>query len=177
MITNITKYHFQSISSTNDWAKENIHLFNNKELTLVTADMQTAGRGQFGRRWHSPAKKNIYASIVFFLEQDRLDTSLLVQLLAKTVQSVLQENQLETQIKWPNDLLLGGKKLAGILIETSYIQDLTCVIMGIGINVNMPKKDLENVSQLATSLFIETNMRWDCNALMDRILQALMLQL
>ena len=67
----VTYFHFDTIDSTNTWAKQNVHLFEESPLTLITADRQTAGRGRFKRTWVSPAEENIYATLCFFVDPKR----------------------------------------------------------------------------------------------------------
>ena len=145
------QYHFSTIDSTNAYAKRNISLFNKDILSLVTADEQTAGRGRYAKSWHSPKGENIYATYVFFSKQE-VDQAHLVQLLAKTAVQTLEHYKVFATIKWPNDLLIDGKKIAGILIEV--VDD--CIIMGIGLNINMNENSLALIDQKATSLFLET---------------------
>ena len=151
----IIHFHFERLVSTNDWAKEQINTFDPKTLTVITADKQTKGRGRYGREWISPEKCNLTASFCLFLEENGgvPMTHLLVQLLEK--------RGLKPQIKWPNDLLIAGKKIAGILCETIPLSDQFGLIVGIGLNINMDRKALKAITQPATSIFIETGERGD----------------
>lgn len=151
----IVRKHFKSIDSTNTWSKHNAHLFKHDAITLVTADEQTAGRGRFKRRWESPPNQNIYATFNFFVEKHRQDIGNIPQVMALSAAEGLEYLGFAPQLKWPNDVLLSSKKVAGILCETTPFSDLLCVILGIGINVNMPLNLLEKIDRPATSLLVE----------------------
>lgn len=148
--------HFDTIDSTNTWAKLNAHSFSLDALTLVTADTQTSGRGRFNRRWESPSGQNIYASFCFFLEKSRQDIGNIPQVLALSAVHVLEKYRFKPTLKWPNDILLTGKKVAGILTETTPVSNMLCIVLGIGLNVNMPPTLLEQIDRPATSLFAES---------------------
>ncbi len=109
------------------------------EGALVVADAQTAGRGRMGRRWESPAGENLYFSVLLtpIVEPARVPQLALVAAVA--VHEGLAEccPELPARIKWPNDILVGGRKVAGILCEASLEADrVHRVILGVGINVN-----------------------------------------
>ncbi len=144
---------FPSLPSTNDWAKQNLHLCSREGITAIRAEEQTAGRGRMGRSWHSPKNTNLYLTLVWFPQSNELlDPITVTHLLAYSVIEVLPE--LPCMIKWPNDLLCNGKKIAGILCETVTWQDLPTLIVGIGVNVQM--SDLSAIDQPATSILLET---------------------
>lgn len=147
--------HFTLIDSTNTWAKQNAHLLERDKITLVTADAQSAGRGRFKRQWVSPPGQNIYATFCFFIEKHRTDIGNLPQVLAIAVAHMLQELGFKPALKWPNDVLLSKKKVAGILCETITLSDLFCVALGVGLNINMPKEILDQIDRPATSLIVE----------------------
>ena len=149
-------FHFQTIGSTNTWAKENAEQFQRQALTLVTADGQTGGRGRFNRRWESPAKQNLYATYCFFVDSNQKDAGNLSQLMGISAVQALNKLGVTPLLKWPNDVMLNGKKLGGILTEATLIEGMRCFFIGIGINVMMPKESLEIIDQPATSLIVET---------------------
>ena len=129
------------------------------EGTLVLAETQTAGRGRMGRKWHSPAGKGIWMSLVltpripvYFMPQLTL---LCAVALCRSIQKVVK---VDIGIKWPNDLLIGGKKVSGILLESSGEDErLKYVIAGIGISANLKLEDYpEELRSIATSLAIES---------------------
>jgi len=129
------------------------------EGTLVLAESQTAGRGRMGRKWHSPAGKGIWMSLVL---KPRIPVYFMPQLTLLTAvalcRSIQQVCGADIGIKWPNDLLIGGKKVSGILLESSGEDErLKYVIAGIGISANLLAGDYpEELRGIATSLAIET---------------------
>lgn len=149
-------YHFTTIDSTNTWAKQNVHLLSRNEITLVTADCQTAGRGRFKRKWESPPNQNIYASFCFFIDKAQQQyLGNIPQVLAISAVQVLEELGFQSRLKWPNDVQISNKKVAGILCETIPAVEGLCVIVGIGLNVNMPLDLLGKIDRPATSLLVE----------------------
>ena len=128
--------------------------------TLAVADRQTAGRGRRGRTWISPAGTSIYMSVLLRPEITPDKASMLTLVMALSVaegigQCMAQSECPALQIKWPNDIIINGKKLAGILTEMSSQMDyINHVTIGAGINVNMPDVP-EEIAQTATSLRIE----------------------
>lgn len=169
MIMDIERHHFSTIDSTNTWAKQHAHELPRDKITLVTADVQTAGRGRFNRRWESPAGENVLATFCFFLEKHRQDIGNIPQVLAISTAKVLQDLAFTPELKWPNDVLLSGKKVAGILAETTPLSDLLCVIVGIGLNVNMQKEDLDKIDRPATSLYVERGKAFIVAGILDRL--------
>ncbi|SEN26773.1 biotin--[acetyl-CoA-carboxylase] ligase [Paenibacillus sp. OV219] len=135
------------------------------EGTLVIAEQQTSGRGRMGRKWVSPSSKGIYMSYVLrpgiplqFAPQLTLLTAVA---LCRALRSVAAP--LDIGIKWPNDLLIGGKKISGILLE-SIAEDerLRYVVTGIGISVNLTRDDYPpELHDIATSLAIELGRTLD----------------
>lgn len=129
------------------------------EGTIVLAERQTAGRGRMGRSWHSPSGKGIWLSLiltpripVYFMPQLTLLSAVA---LCRAIQKMCH---VEIGIKWPNDLLIHGKKVSGILLESSGEDErLKYVIAGIGISVNLLVEDYpEELRSIATSLAIES---------------------
>lgn len=165
-------FHFTLIDSTNTWAKQNAHLFERDGITLVVADEQSAGRGRFKRRWVSPPGQNIYASFCLFVNKKCPWIGNIPQVAAISIARVLEELGLCPDLKWPNDVLLSGKKVAGILAETTVpdvLADELCLIIGIGLNVNMPTETLLLIDRPATSLLAETGRIWEVADILDRL--------
>ena len=132
--------------------------------SLVVAEGQTKGRGRLSRSWISPKGKGIYTSVVLRptvqLSQVPLITLMAAVAVARAIQA---ETGLEAGIKWPNDVLIGAKKVAGILTElNAELNRVNYVVLGIGINVNAPKSTLPGH---ATSLLEELGRRVDRLAL------------
>ncbi len=146
---------FPAIDSTNAWALSNPHLLKKERITLVTATKQSAGRGRFRHKWTSPPEGNIYASFCLFIPKEKGIQANLPQVLALSAVHVLEEAGFQPRIKWPNDLLLGDKKVGGILTETLAVDDFYLHVAGIGINVNMPQETLDAIDRPATSLAVE----------------------
>ncbi|MDF2937089.1 MAG: bifunctional biotin--[acetyl-CoA-carboxylase] synthetase/biotin operon repressor [Paenibacillaceae bacterium] len=133
------------------------------EGTLVLAERQTAGRGRLGRHWHSPKGKGIYMSLVVKpaipLHLTPHLTLLAAVALNRAIRKVVPE--VEPGIKWPNDLLIGGKKISGILLESSAENEqLQYIVTGVGISCNLEREDYpEELAGKATSLLIESGRR------------------
>jgi BirA family biotin operon repressor/biotin-[acetyl-CoA-carboxylase] ligase len=131
------------------------------EGTTVIAEEQTRGRGRLGRSWYSPPRVNVYASIIL---RPRIPAAQVPQLTlvgavaaARAIISVYDgPPDLLPRIKWPNDIMIGSRKISGTLVETTTVgETLGHVVMGIGINVNLAEKDLpKELSGIATSLSI-----------------------
>lgn len=147
--------HFKCIDSTNTWAKEHPDQWALEGVTVVTASEQTAGRGRFKRTWLSPADVNLYATFCSWFDPQRTDVGHIPQLLALAAAMIVEKMGFFPKIKWPNDLLLNGKKVSGILCETTMEEERRGVICGIGLNVNMREEELRQIDRPATSLFVE----------------------
>ena len=131
--------------------------------TVVVAGCQTNGRGRRGRLWESPAGDNIYMSILLRTGVATEKAPMLTLVMAYSVAKVLQDKGFpDVQIKWPNDLVLSGKKVCGILTEM-YLQGtaIDYIVVGVGLNVNTSVFPEELVDK-ATSLFLE------CGKLLDK---------
>jgi BirA family biotin operon repressor/biotin-[acetyl-CoA-carboxylase] ligase len=145
---------------------------NEPEGTVVIADQQQAGKGRLGRVWHSPPGSGIWMSILLRpqLELHRCPQLTLLAAVA-IVQAIREETGLEAEIKWPNDILINGKKVCGILTELSAESDLiNYVIVGIGINVNIHQFPQE-LQPIATSLYIEKTQNVPRVPLIQRLLE------
>lgn len=149
-------YYYEETGSTNIDAKR-LGEEGAKHGTVVVADKQNAGRGRRGRVWQSPAGKDIYFTILLRpgFEPDKAAGLTLVMALS-VVQAVEKICGGKAGIKWPNDVVLNGKKICGILtemtVETDYIQH---VVIGVGINVNLDAMP-EEIRQTATSILLES---------------------
>jgi BirA family transcriptional regulator, biotin operon repressor / biotin---[acetyl-CoA-carboxylase] ligase len=128
------------------------------EGTIVIADEQTGGRGRMGRQWQSPSGTGIWMSLILRPKIPLQKSPQLTLLIAVAVSKAIEKvTGIEASIKWPNDLLINGKKVAGILTELQAEADsIHSVIVGIGINVNQGSEHFsEEISNIATSLAIE----------------------
>lgn len=151
----LIQIHFDTIDSTNTWTKHHATELDPQALTVVTASEQTAGRGRFKRQWVSPNGQSVYATFGFFVDKHRKDIGNLPQILAISASKVLEGLSFHPKLKWPNDILLSGKKVSGILCETTPLSDHLCIALGIGLNVNMGMDLLKQIDRPATSLFVE----------------------
>jgi len=121
------------------------------EGTVVIAEVQTAGRGRQGRSWIS-REGNLYLSILF---RPTLDALPMIGILAgvATVRAIRTTTGSDPRIKWPNDVMLGGKKICGILVESVVQGDTVAfAVLGIGININLDTESLEDIGDFAGSL-------------------------
>lgn len=122
------------------------------EGTIVIADHQTAGRGRFGRNWWAPSDSSILLSIVLRPRLEQLRHLNMAATLAVAL-SIEKVTGLKPVIKWPNDVLIGGKKVSGILIESEVEEEkVNFVVIGIGLNVNLDPSSNPEIAETATSL-------------------------
>lgn len=141
---------YPSLSSTNDIAKREAKK-GAREGTVVVADEQTAGRGRLKRAWLSP-KGSIALSIILHPTPAQLPSLIMVASLA-VVHCIEKLSGLKAQIKWPNDVLVNGKKVCGILIESDVRgSGVDYAVIGIGLNVNLNIADFPEIAATATSL-------------------------
>lgn len=156
------------VDSTNTYART--HFDQLPDGTMVAARCQTAGRGRRGRAWLSPAGQNIYATFLFKHLADGFHGGCLVGVGAL---ACLREAApgVDAFLKWPNDLYVRERKLAGLLCESARIEAgrITGAVAGIGINVNLPPEELLSVDQPATSLLAEEKREFNLEILTKRL--------
>jgi BirA family transcriptional regulator, biotin operon repressor / biotin---[acetyl-CoA-carboxylase] ligase len=160
-----TVHRYGSVTSTNDIARE-MAAKGAPEGTVVVASEQTRGRGSRGRVWVSPAGVNLMLSVILRPEitPDRLGELAFVAGVA--VAGTLRERfGLDARIKWPNDVRVGGKKIAGMIVEAAK----GAAVLGIGLNVNWTELP-EEIADTATSLAIELGKPVDLEALLKGFL-------
>lgn len=122
--------HFKEINSTNTYLKENYSNYEN--LTIVSAEHQTNGKGRFNRKWID--NDDLLFSILIKENLVKItDYSLLI---AKSIFNVLSKYMDNLSIKWPNDIMVNDNKICGILLEAVSTSKIECVVLGVGINVN-----------------------------------------
>lgn len=164
------RYYREEMDSTNTEAKRQAvgEAFHG---LLVHTDHQTMGKGRQGRSWSSPKGTGIFMSLLLKPELAPQKASMLTLIAALSVADAIREmTGLFVDIKWPNDLVIKGRKVCGILTEMSTEKDaIRYVIIGIGMNVNTKEFPVE-LQQTATSLYIERNVFTDRNALIDCIM-------
>jgi BirA family transcriptional regulator, biotin operon repressor / biotin---[acetyl-CoA-carboxylase] ligase len=139
---------FDEISSTNDYLKS-IYSVNPEDIYICLAEYQSRGRGRRGRSWVSPFASNIYFSMLRLFLKDMSELSGLSLVIAMSVYDVLIQLGVKgIGLKWPNDILWQKRKLVGILVENVGEAHGSCQsIIGIGINVHMPKKMAKTIDQ------------------------------
>ncbi len=166
--------YFPEIASTNTVAME-LAQKGAREGTVVLAETQTGGKGRLGRSWASP-RGNVYLSVVLRPTAPISKAPLIMLLGAVAVASAVHRYPgLEAGIKWPNDVLLAGKKVCGLLSEMSAEPDrIRHVILGVGVNVNMDLRDLpSDVRLLATTLAASAGKRVDRTTFLQHLLDEL----
>ena len=136
-------YYFEEIDSTQNFA-QNIAADKQENGTIIIAEKQTSGRGRLDRKWTSP-KGGIWFSLIIHPKFDVSSSTLIPILsavaLSKSIKSVLD---IETEVKWPNDITMNGKKVAGVLVDASFqTNSIDYLILGIGINFDIDTKKLE----------------------------------
>jgi BirA family biotin operon repressor/biotin-[acetyl-CoA-carboxylase] ligase len=159
---------FDSIDSTNAEALRAIERGQAAPF-LVLAERQTAGRGRRGRKWASPFAENIYYSLVLRIDGGMRQLEGLSLVVGLAVMQALRELGISgAGLKWPNDVLVGQKKIAGILLElVGDPADVCHVVLGVGINVNMQITD--EVDQQWTSMRLESGKVFDRNHLVGEL--------
>ena len=145
--------YFPSVTSTNEIAKQEARQ-GTDEGTVIITDEQTGGRGRLKRAWLTP-EGNIALSIILYPDISCLPSLIMLASLA-VVHSIEETTDLKSQIKWPNDVLINGKKVCGILIESDVQgNNVNYVVIGIGINTNLRLSEYPEIQLTATSLYNE----------------------
>ncbi len=146
--------YYRSLASTQDIARQEAER-GAAEGTTVLADEQTAGRGRLGRGWLSPPGANLYFSVVLRPASDHMRALPIVWPLA-VCEAVEEVAGLPARIKWPNDVLVGSRKLAGVLIDSELGEgEVGYAIAGVGINVNFDVSLHEEIRSTGTSISAE----------------------
>ena len=144
--------YYERVGSTNDEARR-LAGEGAEEGTLVIADEQSAGRGRLGRPWLAPARQALLFSLIFRPDRPPRELFPLIMLASVAcLHAIEKETGLAVAIKWPNDLLLDGRKVAGILSEIGQPAKRPYVIVGIGLNVNVDFQSWPELGAQATSL-------------------------
>ena len=176
-----TRIHLSSTTSTNDVARD-LAARGAPEGTVVIADYQTAGRGRLGRRWLAPPGTSLLCSLLFRpppgLESPPHPTDLTMLCALAAADAVEKAAGLPVSLKWPNDLVVvrgeSWRKLGGLLAETGVSGDrVEFVIVGVGINVNVPAESLPELAPDATSILAETGRETDRDLLLDQFLDGI----
>jgi BirA family biotin operon repressor/biotin-[acetyl-CoA-carboxylase] ligase len=173
--TTVKRVHLPSCASTNDEALA-LARAGAEHLTCVTAGAQTRGRGRAGRAWHSPPGTNLYLSVIVrtALPPEALPGITLAAGVA-VCDAVRGAGVAAARLKWPNDVLAGGRKLAGILTEMSTKGGrVDAVVIGIGVDVDTRREDLPpELAAIATSIRDETGAPQDVERFTELLLATL----
>jgi BirA family transcriptional regulator, biotin operon repressor / biotin---[acetyl-CoA-carboxylase] ligase len=167
-------HHYYKIGSTNSEAMRAASE-GEPEGSVFLAEEQLAGRGRGAHSWHSARSSGIYCSVVLRPAMPPSDALIFSLAAGLAVRSAVAEiaPQLRADLKWPNDLLLAGKKFCGILAEmNAEATRVRHLVVGIGINVNQVKFPAE-LREIATSLRIETGTEWSRVELLSALLKSL----
>lgn len=167
--------HFTSIPSTNDWLKDNKRAFKLRSPFLVYTDYQTNGKGQRGNLWESAAGKNILCSILvddsFVIKNTQMLNWAACAAILDFLKSYLEGPM---NIKWPNDILVKGKKIAGVLIENVYAGSTRSFsVVGIGLNLNQSQIDIPNTCSVFEFLQKELDVRFCVETLASNLYKRL----
>jgi len=152
--------YIKTVDSTNLYLKNNPQ----KEDTILYTFNQTVGRGRENRNWLSLEDKNLALSILLHLEKI-ISPIWLIAILSLSLTKILKKYKIKDYwIKWPNDIYIKNKKLAGVLAESEWENGkISRIIIGIGININNNETDIEKIEKKATSIFLETKKIIDMN--------------
>lgn len=161
----------EEVDSTNSYGKKHIDEFEDK-IAIITKK-QTSGRGRLNRSWVDLGEENLFLSII--LKPSETFNEIypnLTQYLSVTLCKVIESYGIQTQIKWPNDVLIDGKKIAGILSETVMQgQKLKGIVLGVGVNLNSNQEKIDAIpNKIATSLNIETQKAIDLKEFLNKLL-------
>lgn len=162
-----------NVESTNGFALNNINSYQDK--TVIFSPLQSSGRGRFNRKWISDDSNNVYLS--FVLKSDNFINfpfQNLTQYLSVVICNILEkEFYLSPAIKWPNDILIDGAKISGILAESFMSENkLKAIVLGIGLNVNLSPDTLNSIDQKAVSLYSLTGKNFDVLSIAKKIADA-----
>lgn len=169
--------HLKDVNSTNEFANEYIDKNKNQESFVITADFQRYGKGQVNNSWDSEQGKNLLISVVFSFKKkcsNQFDFNIISSL---AVLDFLKELGVEkSEVKWPNDILINKKKVAGVLIHNKIKgNEIYKTIIGVGLNVN--QEVFKNFNRKATSLKLEMSKSYDLINIRDKFLKSLKIRL
>ena len=159
------------VDSTNSYALKNLSSLEDRQI--IVADRQTSGRGRLNRIWKSDSDGNVYMSII--LKPSGAGGNKLLnipQYMSIIICRLLENYGVKAEIKWPNDVLVGGQKISGILSEASTRgMTLRGVVLGVGINLNNTEEYLSEIDQPATSLNLLLNMPVDRDLFTEQLVE------
>jgi BirA family biotin operon repressor/biotin-[acetyl-CoA-carboxylase] ligase len=162
-------YHLDSVDSTNNFAAKLINDQICQNGAVILADKQTAGKGQMGNIWESESSANLLCSFVW--KPDNLsvmDQSKMNWMISLAIHKLLLRFGVDAAIKWPNDVYVGSRKIAGVLIENQIEGNhISWVIAGIGLNVNQCQFETPNATSLNLQIKTEIRIKTILNELTD----------
>ena len=163
---------FKTLRSTMDEAKR-LAEDGSLEGAVVIAEEQTAGRGRFERSWMSEPGKDLLFSVVF--RPDAAQAPYINMAAALTVcKTVGEETGLDASIKWPNDVKLAGRKVSGILVESTVSRaDVEYTVLGVGLNVNSNPAAVPEIAATATSMYRESGRTFNRSDILIEVLREL----
>lgn len=143
--------------------------------TVLVAKHQTAGRGRYTRKWLAEEGQNLTFSFLYTTKANGIQLASLPMAVALGISNALKTFNIHSQVKWPNDLLIEGAKLCGMLLERSDAPhpDGTPIVVGIGLNVNMTGQAAAHIDRPATSMYIENGREYDVAQVLTEILKVL----
>ena len=161
--------HVETVGSTQDLARS---IKDAEEWTVVVADMQTGGRGRMRRSWISP-KGGLWATIITYPRTPVRELTILSLLPALAITNILQKHGINPVIRWPNDIYVEEKKIAGVLVEVdATAQRIEKALIGIGINVNnIIDQFPDEIREKTTTLLELTGKETDLNQLLNAIIE------
>lgn len=162
--------YLETVDSTNEEIKRIAS--KSDEGLVVISEEQTSGKGRLGRVWSSKKGKGVYMSILLKPDIEPQEASQITQIIAAAAVKGLGEHGVESKIKWPNDIILNQKKIAGILTEMSgELMQIEYIAVGIGINVNNEREEFpEEIAHKASSIKIEKGEQLDRKEVVASIL-------
>ncbi|MDD3436509.1 MAG: biotin--[acetyl-CoA-carboxylase] ligase [Candidatus Gastranaerophilales bacterium] len=162
---------FKKLNSTNKYAKENLEKL--ADRTIISAEIQTNGYGRFERPWIDLGGENIYMTFVLKPSKKFSQEHIcLTILLADCLCEKLEEMGLKPEIKPPNDVLINGKKISGILAESiTKGEKLKGIVLGIGINLNASPDNFDKIDKPVTSLNIELGKKINKEKFMQELIE------
>lgn len=169
---NLDLIKLEKIESTNLYGLNNLESLSDRQV--IVAEKQIKGRGRFNRVWVCDGTSNIYMSIILKPQNDNYPYANVTQYLSVVLASVLEDKYgIKANIKWPNDILVDGAKMAGILCEASTSKGkINGLVLGLGVNLNLKAETVENIDQKATSLNLLLGKEMDKEIFTNQILEA-----
>lgn len=169
-------YHFNTIDSTSSYLKHNYK--NYDDLSFVSSDFQENGHGRFNRKWISNAGDNLLFSVLI-KDEKVIDTYSCISIATSVcIYEILKDIGIDNvSIKWPNDVYVKDKKIAGILLESiSSGKNIDVLIIGVGINVNCTIFD-ESILKTSTSIYLETKNKLLLEDLKEKLYKKIIIML